>query len=59
MKTRREKERKEKRIVRPKAIPSLTKEQFKVVTMEMKRTPSKVDYERVERVREIMKNCQP
>ncbi len=44
--------------VRPKPIPSLTKEQFKVVRSEMKRTPSTLDLERIERVKEILKNSQ-
>ena len=59
MRTRKEKGHKEKKIVRPRSIPSLTKEQFKVVLTEMQRTPSKADYERVERAKEILKKCQP
>ena len=49
---------KERKHVRPKAIPILTKEQFNIVVREMKRTPSNTDLQRVERVKQILKNIQ-
>ena len=41
--------------MRPKPIPELTKEQFAVVRKEIKRTPSKMDIERIKRAKETVK----
>jgi hypothetical protein len=41
--------------MRPKPIPALSEEQFKVVQEEMKRKPSQIDMKRIERVKEILK----
>jgi hypothetical protein len=41
--------------MRPESIPSLNKEQFKVIQEEMKRTPSKDDVARIKRVKETFK----
>jgi hypothetical protein len=41
--------------MRPKPIPELTKEQFAVVQMEIKRTPSQRDIERIKKAKETVK----
>ena len=53
------KHRKEKSCLRPKSIPILTKAQFKVVTEEMNREPSKADFDRIERVKQVLKHNLP
>ena len=52
------KNKKEKQVLRPKAVPSLTTVQFRVVTKDMQRQPSEADIKRIERAKEILKNNQ-
>ena len=56
MKSKEKAKEKERRKLRPKAIPILTKEQFKVVVKEMERKPEAADFQRLERAKEIIKH---
>ena len=46
---------KERSKLRPKSIPILTNAQFRVLTKEMENEPTQADYDRVERVKKILK----
>jgi hypothetical protein len=47
---------KERSNLRPKSIPSLTSAQFRVVTKEMERAPTQADFDRIARVKNILKH---